>query len=148
MQADLSKPWLSVPYTNHQPAYRKIIINRTARWQNVLISYFFMERYRDRMLFAGTEEERDAFAKEWHFAFELEYLKVTNFQELAQAMLHCKFFIGNQSMCYSIAEGLKIPRILELCPFSPNVHPVGKHAHYFQFQRGLTYLVDKLDKEL
>jgi hypothetical protein len=107
-----------------------------------------MEKYRDHLMFCGTEEERDAFAKEWHFAFELQILKVANFFELAAWIACCKFFIGNQSMCFAIAEALKVPRILELCPYAQNIHPCGPYAHYFQFQKGLVYLVDKLDKEL
>jgi hypothetical protein len=153
MQADLSQKWLTTdPNQFYLKDLRfvqsKILINRTSRFLNPMTSYFFMEKYRDRLIFIGTEEERNVFAKEWHFAFDLEYLKVDDFHHLAAAMRYCKFFIGNQSMCFAIAEALKVPRILELCPYAQNIHPCGPYAHYFQFQKGLVYLVDKLDKEL
>ena len=38
---------------------------------------------------------------------------------MAQIIKACKFFIGNSSLGYDIAEGLKVPRLLEACPNFP-----------------------------
>ena len=46
----------------------------------------------------------------------------------------CKFFIGNLCFAYSIAEGLKTPRLLETCPDFPVVFPHGDNAYDFYHQ--------------
>jgi hypothetical protein len=40
-------------------------------------------------------------------------------------------------MIFQIAEGLKIPRIVELCAHAPNVIPVGEMAFDFYAQNAL-----------
>ena len=35
---------------------------------------------------------------------------------MAELINSCKFFIGNLGFAFSIAEGLKKPRLLEACP--------------------------------
>ena len=45
-----------------------------------------------------------------------------------------KFFIGNQSIAFPMAEALKVPRLLEAEPLFPVVQPVGKNAYDFYFQ--------------
>ena len=44
------------------------------------------------------------------------------------------FFIGNSSIGYNLAEGLKVPRLLEACPNFPVVRPHGKNAYDFYYQ--------------
>lgn len=147
MTCDLSEPWIKVYETDLNTKTKdKILINRTSRYNNGWLNYFFMEKYKDRMVFCGLPDEHEKFQKDW--CFELPLLEVRHFYELAFAIASCKFFIGNQSMCFAIAEALKVPRILEVCDFAPNVIPIGKHAYDVRFQEALTFLVDKLDKEL
>lgn len=149
MQTDLSKKWIG---TDPNSEYRmklmheKILINRTSRYRMPYVSYYFLKDYANKLVFVGLEKEHEDFQKTWQF--ELPFIKADNFHDLALYMKACKFFIGNQSVCFAIAEGLKIPRILEVCEYAPNVHPIGDRAHYFMFQEGLMYLVDKLNKEL
>jgi len=150
-QCDLSKPWLHVPWHNfpswyHNKANQKVLINRTSRYNKPYLTYWFMEKYKEQLMFCGLPQEHEKFQKDW--GFELPLLVVDNFLELAIAIKCCKFFIGNQSMCYAIAEGLKSHRLLEVCDFAPNVQPIGPNGWDFQFQEGLVYLVDKMMKEL
>lgn len=56
------------------------------------------------------------------------------FLELAEIIAVCKLFIGNQSFPFSIAEGLKIQRILELSTDIINVVPEGKGGYDVLFQ--------------
>lgn len=158
MTAPLHEPWLTVgrdilyiPGIDDQWAQppgttnkRKILINRTSRYRNPWISYFFLEQYRDDIAFVGLPQEHKQFCEEWKFEFDMPYIKVENFYELAYEINSCKFFLGNQSMCYAIAEALKVPRILEVCQFAPNVIPTGPGAHDFTSQAALIYFVDKL----
>ena len=53
---------------------------------------------------------------------------------MAQIIKACKFFIGNSSLGYDIAEGLKVPRLLEACPNFPVKRPHGKKAYDFYYQ--------------
>lgn len=95
-----------------------IILNFTERYRNHAINYFFLKPYENRLIFAGTEEEHRQFTKRW--SLNIPRLIVNDFLELAQALKMSKGFLGNQSMCYNIAEAMKIPRILEICDFAPN----------------------------
>ena len=52
--------------------------------------------------------------------------------------------MGNASVCYQIAEALKVPRILETFPMMPNVVPMGKDGYDFYAQSACEYYFDKL----
>lgn len=160
-QCDLSQPWLEVPWNSeplrqgdewlesvktHNRAYGKVLINRTSRYNKPYLTYWFLEKYKEELMFCGLPQEHEKFQKDW--GFELPLLVVDNFLELAIAIKCCKFFLGNQSMCYAIAEAMKTSRLLEVCEFAPNVQPIGPNGWDFQFQEGLVYLVDKLMNEL
>lgn len=149
MQTDLSESWLEAGTTAKakvKELRETILINRTSRYQNHTVSYFFLNEYKDRVMFVGLEKEHADFCNQWDL--EIKRLHVKNFLGLATAIDNCKFFIGNQSMCYGIAEALKVPRLMEYCTFAPNVIPVGKHAYDYASQSALQWLVEKLDREL
>jgi hypothetical protein len=59
-------------------------------------------------------------------------------------MASCKLFLGNASMMFQIAEGLKIPRILETFQPMPNVIPFGKNGYDAYHQRAIELYVHKL----
>lgn len=156
MHADAGKAWLdldnlnwtSIDYAVKQDLYMagKIIVNRTSRWRNEMIHYWYMREVKDQLIFAGVPQEHEDFCKSWDIQIPL--LKVRNFLELAVAIRTCKFFIGNQSLCFAIAEAMKTPRILEICPFAPNVIPVGGEAYAFLHQFALEWLVKDLNSRL
>lgn len=155
MQCDLSKPWIDIlvslfpsedryghKYLVHPVTMNKIVINRTSRWKNDMIHYFFLRDYAQELIFAGLPQEHEAFCKEWDIKIPL--LEVTDFLDLAVALKSCRFFIGNQSLCFAIAEAMKIPRILEICPFAPNVIPTGADGYDFLHQFGFEYWFKEL----
>jgi hypothetical protein len=41
----------------------------------------------------------------------------------------CELFVGNQSMAYAIAEIMKHPRVVEICPTAHNVIPTGDNGY-------------------
>ena len=127
MACDLSERWIDVPAHKEFELICKddedapfkqmvttlsdrVLINFTERYRNPSVTYYFLRLFQDRCVFAGTEDEHKAFCTQWKL--NLPYLRVYNFVELAQAIADCKFFLGNQSMCWNIAEGLKVPRML------------------------------------
>lgn len=117
---DLSTPWISVtPYKKH-----KILVNRTERYRNININYSFLQEYND-ITFVGLQDEYENFTRDVPNA---NFYCASNFLELAEVVAGCELFIGNQSFVYSIAEAIKVPRVLEACPFCPNVLPHGDSA--------------------
>lgn len=147
MACDLSKEWIKA--TMGGVWRNTILINRTHRCHNSALSYQFLERYQDRynLVFIGSESEYQDFSNE--FTLKTEYLFCNDHLVLADAINSCRyggFFIGNQSMCYSLAEALKVPRILEINPELPNVIPCGDKAYDCYYQHALEYYVEELTK--
>lgn len=121
----------------------QIIVNRTFRNLNPYINYMFLNQY-ENVWFAGTLSEYEAFS---HQVPEAKYLQVEDFLDLAIAIGNCKVFIGNQSFCYSIAEMMKVPRVLESCKEATNVTPMGKNGYDFYTQHGLQTIISNLIKQ-
>jgi len=140
MTTDLSKKWIEVD--GNGEANEKIVVNFTQRHRNHLIHYHFLKPYQDKIIFAGIKKERDIFCK----AFDLDilHLEVSNFLELATVINGCRFFLGNASFCYQLAEAMKIPRVLELFPLMPNVIPIGEHAYDFFSQAAVEFFFTEL----
>lgn len=154
MQADVAKRWIDIDfamdgikYRNvhegiddiHQKCKGKIIINRTSRYQNGMIHYWFLRDYAKDLIFAGLPEEHADFCKQWEL--DIPLLHVHDFLELAIALRSCRYFIGNQSMCFALAEAMKMPRLLEVCPYAPNVIPCGDGGYDFLHQFSLEWMV-------
>jgi len=140
---DLSEPWLDVPLTS---IGNRIIINRTERYLNPYIDYFFLKKYPSEMFaFAGTENEHKIFCNQW--GVKITRLDATDFRILAMAIKSCRFFIGNQSFLFHAAQGLDVPRILELCTAYPNTFPSNTNGHAFVSQNSLELYFNKLLKE-
>lgn len=144
MTADLSRPWLSVKRRIGAMA-DKIVLNFTQRYRNHTITYFFLKKHEKDIIFVGLPNEHELFCKQWNL--NIHYQKVKDFLELAEIIASCKFFCGNQSMAYQIAEGLKVKRVLELFPMMPNVIPQGPNAYDFYHQTPLEYIFEKLTNE-
>jgi hypothetical protein len=141
MTTNLANKWLDIPKEENSIYKDKVIVNMTQRHRNTFIHYFFLKEHQDKIIFAGLQKERDSFCGE--FNLDIPLLQVDNFYELAKVINSCKFFIGNQSFCFQLAESLKIPRILELFPMMPNVVPVGDNAPSFYHQQEVEYHFNK-----
>jgi len=143
---DLSKEWLDVPIpANSRIEDRKILINRTERYTNMLISYNFLKKYKDHVIFVGLPHEHDVFCRQHRL--DIPMLDAKDYLQIATAMLDCRFFIGNQSSLFQVAEGLKIPRLLEVCQSIPNVIGTGPGFYDFLTQPALEYYCEKLFNE-
>ncbi|MBM3415180.1 MAG: hypothetical protein FJY20_01780 [Bacteroidetes bacterium] len=138
--ADLSKPWLMV---KPDESFRnEIVIARSFRYRAPGVSYDFLNSY-PNSTFVGTKEEYDDMKKAIP---ELRHKQVSNFLELAQVIAGCKFFIGNQSFPFALAEALKVKRALELCFECPNVIPEGENAYDFVYQPQFEKVVRQLNE--
>ena len=108
----------------------KIIIVRSPRYRNQYIDYSFMKDVKN-IVCVGLESEYQNLKEDIP---NLEFYDCKNFLEMAEIINSCKFFIGNLCFAYSVAEALKVPRLLETCPDFPIVFPVGDKAFDFYHQ--------------
>jgi hypothetical protein len=134
--ADLSKPWLTVPPDKTFAGC--ILVNRTNRYRNNNLSYRFLEAKKN-VVFVGLEDEYRDFGGSCPSALNYE---APDFLALARAIAGCKLFIGNQSFAYTLAEGLKVPRVLEVCPHCPNAAPCGLRAWDVLLQENFETIVN------
>jgi hypothetical protein len=135
----LYKSWLDV---NGDTTYRDtIVIARSERYRNKYINYGFLNQYK-KLAFVGVESEFKDIKKQIP---HIEWVQVKDFLTLAKIIAGCKFFIGNQSFPFSLAESLKVPRILEMYYFAPNVVLEGENGYDFYFQEHFEALVNELN---
>lgn len=142
LNADPSDDWIEVDVPKNSFWGDKIIINRTERYINPYVSYFFLKPYEDKIYFSGTQNEYELFSRQW--GLTLNHLITENFYELAQIMKSCKFGIYNQSLHFHIAQSMHTPRILELCAPFPNTFIHGRDGYQFYYQKSLEYYFQKL----
>jgi len=128
VQVDLSEPYLDVD--PHKKIIDKIVIHRTFRYRNQFINYKFLKKYKN-LVFIGLKDEFEDLKKD---VKNLIFYNCEDFLEMAQIIKASKFFIGNQSIAYPMAEAMKVPRILEGCPYFPVSQPIGKNAFDFYYQ--------------
>ena len=103
-----------------------IVLNRTSRYHNPTFDYSILKPYQERITFVGLPQEYRVIKAKLP---EIKHYEVSNFYELAQVIQGCNLFIGNQSMAFAIAEQMKHPRILEICPTAHNVIPTGANGY-------------------
>ena len=98
-----------------------IVINRSKRYRNINFDYYsLLQNCTDKnIVFLVSKEEYLSFKKLMKLT-NIVYYPTVNFYEAAQIIAGAKVFIGNQSACYAIAEGLKVNRIQETCLYVPN----------------------------
>lgn len=112
---DLTLPWIKAEKI---PGFEDtIVVNRTQRYQNKEINYKCLENY--QTVFVGLEEEYK------ECGFKTDWVETKDLAHLAAIINSCRLYVGNQSVSFAIAEALKVPRLLEVCNFAPNVIPHG-----------------------
>jgi len=116
-----NKQWLHVEPHHVAP----VIVNRTGAGRiashvyrnNAFPWRRIVEKYRDAIAFVGTPAEYTDFVRQFGLVL---YHRTNTLRDLAEVIAGAELFIGNQSCAYAIAEGLKKPAILEVCPWLPN----------------------------
>jgi len=137
LQSSIGEPWLEL----ERPVQKSndlIIVNRTARYNNQSIKYGLLNDLENPIGFIGVKDEFEQFQK---WVPKAEYVKTKDLMEAARLISAAKVFIGNQSVCFAVAEGLGADRILEVCPEAPNVIPATPNGYLFRDQKGFEELV-------
>jgi len=142
MACNLAEPWLFVEPDEGLGDY--IVVNRTLRARNKNIDYDFLKPYQDKIMFVGHEEEAVDFMNDNEI--NVFYAQPRDLLELATIIRSARFFIGNQSLCFALAEAMKVPRILEVCPEMPCVVPSGHQAYDALFTSTMEYYFNELNK--
>ena len=140
VQVNMEDPFLTA--APHNSIKNKIILVRSPRYRNEYINYHFLKNTKN-LLCIGLKSEFDDLKKEIH---ELEFHECKDFLEMAEIIKASKFFLGNLCFSYSIAEGLKVPRLLEANPDFPVVYPVGPKAYDFYHQNHFEKFFELLNK--
>ena len=108
----------------HKSIKNKIIVGRSPRYRNSFLNYKFLKNEKNIMCI-GLKDEYDDLKKD---ILNLEFYDCNDFLEMAEIIKSCKFYIGNMSLQYIMAEGLKVPRLLEASPDFPVSFPLGPDA--------------------
>lgn len=146
LECQLDDRWIKIPKRLIEFKYHDMIyINLTERYRNPYINYYFLRTHENICRFLGTEKEHEIFCNQW--GLNIRHLESDNFLFLAKMMTGCRFFIGNQSLCWHIADAMKVPRILEVCAQYPNTFPTGKNGRSFILQESLEFLFHKFLNE-
>ena len=139
VHTNLARPYLSV--NMHKHLKNKIVIMRSTRRKNEFINYKFLNKFKN-ILFLGLKDEYNDLKKQIK---NLKFYDAKDFLEVAQIIKSSKFFIGNSSFGFTIAEALKIPRIMEAYPDFPVIYPNGGHGYDFYFQPDFEEICKKLN---
>ncbi|HAP01065.1 MAG TPA: hypothetical protein DCQ93_03980 [Bacteroidetes bacterium] len=144
---DLTKPWLSVPkkYLHFNNSEKKIHIyfSRSARYQNKIDLKAMRGKFNseNKPYFIGLPSENAEFV---YSTLIDNHIACYDFAQIAFYISKCKYFFGNQTFFYSIAEALKVPRFLEVSPTCPNVQPIGNNAFKIQNQKDFEIMISKM----
>lgn len=125
---DLNEAWLKV-----EPDIvmkDSIVLARSNRYQAPNIDYSILAKY-PNVYFVGVEDE---YIDMKQIIPNLKYRPVNNFLEMSSVIAGSKLFIGNQSFPFSLAEALKVNRLLEVYFECPNVTAYGDKGFDFSFQ--------------
>lgn len=106
-------PWLVVDHTN---PVAEVVFCRSPRYRNHRVPWRrIWEQYSKGAVFVGLEEEYNSFC---HDVGTVPYYATSNFLEVARVLSGSKLVCCNQSCPRAIAEGLKLPVVVEVG--SPN----------------------------
>jgi hypothetical protein len=121
----LEGAWLDVPASADAPEF-DVLVNHTTRFCNTRINYRVLQGA-GRVGFLGLGYEYQEFLRTSGLT-DVTHVVVKDAFDLAQRLKRARVVVGNQSLCFAIAEGLKVTRALEVFEPVPTAIPVGGHC--------------------
>jgi hypothetical protein len=140
---DSTQAWLEIPKESTYEKKFRIIIGRSTRYVNSAINYNELSKSGGKIGFIGTGKEFEIFKKEYS-NLEIEFIKVKDSLEAIHIINKSDIYIGNQSFFFSIAEAIKVPRLIESFELVPNVIPTGGKCGQFITTKGLCMQVNSI----
>jgi hypothetical protein len=122
IRVDLSEPWLFVPPSPKTAG--AIVVSLTHNWRSYSNDYWHdLIKGIPNLIFVGTEREfsQAKFSR-------VRFMEAKDHLELASLIAGARGFLGTVSFPYSLAEGLKIPRLVEVCHSNLNAFPIGERG--------------------
>ncbi len=123
LHVDITNKWLTVGDCDIDlPREPYLAVNLTPRYRKYGREYYeelFKGIPPENIVFIGVEAEQAQ-----RYGIQGSSYATNDFLKLASLISRAKFFIGNASFPYAVAEGLKVPRLVEVVN-GANVYPVG-----------------------
>jgi hypothetical protein len=120
---NLYEKWLHLEVEKSDKEY--IILCLTPRYRSMSKEYWMdILSGLDNVIALGLPEEFDCVA-----GITADFVTCNDFLEMARMIQGCRLFIGNPSLAYAIAEGLKVPRMVELPTEWRNAYPIGRSGY-------------------
>ena len=95
------------------PSYRdKILFSLTERYVNRGIDFMALKEFRDHLVFIGTDSEYQTFRSRYFELDRAELKPEDSLLTVARWLAGAKGFMSNQSGFFSLAELMKINRVL------------------------------------
>lgn len=140
LKVTIETEWLSTPPVKKG---NFLMLGFSVRYRNAAIDYSIVNSITNsQVCFVGLPSEYDDFTQRNQLS-NVTHVPVSNALELARCIKSSRFFLGNQSLAFSIAEAMKVDRALEVCEICPNVVPIGGNAHEYLFQTALVNVLNK-----
>lgn len=118
-------PWLTID--GKPDTVFPIVVARSARYRDDGFRWGpLYEQFQGRACFVGVPWEHEDFE---HRYGKIPYIQSPSLLEVARTIAHADVFIGNQSCPRAIAEGLKVPTVVEVG--NPNNTHFGRNAAWY-----------------
>ena len=133
-----AEKWLFIEDTNidgkiskdekHKTAHTTIVLALTPRYRSKNKDFWAaaLEDFKDKCNITAVGVKNDF---ECISGITDNFITCADFLELAGIINGADLFIGNPSMPYAVAEGLKVPRIVEIPDFPRNAYPLGEKGY-------------------
>ena len=128
-RADSNQPWLCVDEPRPEA---RVVFARSARYRNSVVDWKAVyAEYRHEAVFLGTPQEHEGFERE---VGPVPYIPTDDYLQLARVVAGAELVCVNQTSIRWLAEGFKLPVIVEVDPKIPNTHFERYGAYYLERQ--------------
>ena len=122
----IEKPWLELRDTPENTPMFDVIVNKSTRFFNQRINYEFLNEF-DNIGFVGLDVEFQDFKARNNLS-GIQYIDTKSALDFACLIQKSSMYLGNQSLGFAIAEGIKGPRAVEVYEPAPVVIPIGGYC--------------------
>jgi hypothetical protein len=137
---DMTKPFFEI---EDVPKEDFILVTRTARYHNLGIDYSYLNEINVPKRFLGTFDEFRIFKDSFKLN-DLVHHPIKDYYEAAKLIKSCRFYVSNQTSHCILAEGLAVPRVLEICPAFPSVVPKTPNGRPVIYQRYFIQAINEM----
>jgi hypothetical protein len=122
---DRVQPWLRVDEVRREA---RVVFARSQRWRNDTVDWkAIYDEYHEDAVFVGTKDEHDDFQR---MAGPVPFVPTHDYLQLARIVAGAELVCVNQTSIRWLAEGLKVPVVVEALPNMNNTHWERVGAYY------------------